>query len=89
MHVNICGLNGHKLTYCPKFAKMQKMFHGKSMTVTEVQLVVETQTVITDVNVVYVNVTTKSKITKEQVLKDKEPRKAKSVADWEKKWRLK
>jgi hypothetical protein len=68
---------------------MQKMFHGKSMTVTEVQLVVETQTVITDVNVVYVNVTTKSKITKEQVLKDKEPRKAKSVADWEKKWRLK
>jgi hypothetical protein len=39
---HICGLNGHKMTNCPKFAKMHKMFHGKSMTIAEVQPVVET-----------------------------------------------
>jgi hypothetical protein len=44
---------------------MQKTFHGKSMTVTEVQPVTETQTVIADVNVVDVNVTTIIKVTKE------------------------
>ncbi len=33
---HICGLNGHKMTDYPKFIKMQKMFHGKSMTITEV-----------------------------------------------------
>jgi hypothetical protein len=39
------------------------------------------------VNVVDVNVTTRSKATEEHVFKDKEPRKAKSVVDWEKeKW---
>jgi hypothetical protein len=37
------------------------MFHGKSVIVAEVQLVVETQTIITNVNVVDVNVTTRSK----------------------------
>jgi hypothetical protein len=41
------------------------MFHGKFMTIAEVQLVVETQIVIADVNVVDVNVTTTSKVTKE------------------------
>jgi hypothetical protein len=35
--------------------------------------------------VVGVNVITRSKITKEQVFKDREPRKAKNVVDWEKK----
>jgi len=77
------------MTYCPKFAEMQKMFHGKSMMVAKVQLIVETQTVIADVNVVDVNITTRSKVIKEQVFKDKKPRKAKSVVDWEKKERLK
>jgi hypothetical protein len=32
---HIYGLNGHKMTNCPKFIKMQKMFHRKSMTVIE------------------------------------------------------
>jgi hypothetical protein len=50
---------------CPKFAEMQKMFYGKSMTITKVQPVVETQIVIADVNVVDVNVSTRSKVTKE------------------------
>jgi hypothetical protein len=49
---------------CQKFAEMQKMFHGKSMTIIEVQLVIETQTIIADVNVVDVNVTTRSLVTK-------------------------
>ncbi len=41
-------------------------------------------------NVVDVNVTTRSKVTKEHVFKDKEPRKTKSVANWEKKkWSIK
>jgi len=49
----------------PKFAEMQKMFHGKSVTVVEVQLVAKTQIVIVDVNVVDVNVTTRSKVIEE------------------------
>jgi hypothetical protein len=36
------------------------------------------------VNVVDVNVTTRIKATKEQVFKDRELRKAKSVVEWEK-----
>jgi hypothetical protein len=32
------------MTDCPKFAKMQKMFDGKSVVVAKVQHVVETQT---------------------------------------------
>jgi len=38
---HFCGLNGHKMTNCPKFVEMQKMFHGKSMAVVEVQHVIE------------------------------------------------
>ncbi len=33
---HIYGLNGHKMIDCPKFTKMQKMFHGKSVTIVEV-----------------------------------------------------
>jgi len=45
------------------------------MTIIEVQHVVEIQSVITDVNVLDVNVTTGSKTTKEHVFKGKKPRK--------------
>ncbi len=55
------------------------MFHGNSMIVAKVQFVAKTQIVIADVNVVDINVTIRSKVTEEQVFKDKEPRKAKSV----------
>jgi hypothetical protein len=48
---------------CPKLTKMKKMFHGKFVTIVEVQLVARTQTIIVDVNVVDVNVTTRSKVT--------------------------
>ncbi len=54
------------------------------MTVVEVQHVVEIQTIITNVNVVDVNLTTWNKITQEQVFKDRKPRKVKSIVDWEK-----
>jgi hypothetical protein len=36
------------------------------------------------VNVVDVNVTTRSKVTEKQVFKDRKPRKEKNVIDWEK-----
>jgi hypothetical protein len=81
---HICGLNGHKMKICPKFVEMQKMFHGKSMIVAKVQLVAKTQTVIADVNVMDVNVTTRSEVTKEHVFNNKELRKAKNVVDLEK-----
>ncbi len=51
------------------------------MTIIEVQPVVETQTVIVDVNVVDINVTTRSKMIEEHVFKDREPRKSKNVGD--------
>ncbi len=62
---HICDLNGHKTTNCPKFIEMQKMIHGKSMTIVEVQPIIKTQTVIVDVNVVDVNVTIRSKVIEE------------------------
>jgi len=65
----------------PKFIKMQKIFHGKFMIVSKVQLVTEIQIVIADGNVVDVIITTKNKATEEQVFKDREPRKTKSVID--------
>jgi hypothetical protein len=62
---HICGLNGHKMIDCPKFVEMQRMFHGKFMAVVEVKPIPETQIIIVDVNVVDVNVTTKSKAIEE------------------------
>ncbi len=59
---HICGLIGHKRTNYPEFVKVYKMFHGKSMTIAKIQLVTETQIIITDVNVVDVNVTTRNKV---------------------------
>jgi ribosomal protein L24 len=68
---------------CPKFVEMHNMFHGKSMTMAEVQPTLR-QIIIADVNAVDVNVTTRSKVIEEHVFKDKEPRKANNVVDWEK-----
>jgi len=59
------------------------MFDGKFVTIAKVQPV-KTQTIIVDVNVVDVNVTTRSKVTEEHVFKDRDPIKAKSVANSEK-----
>jgi hypothetical protein len=48
------------------------MFHGKFVTVTKVQPIVETQTVVVNVNVVDVNVTIRKKTTKKHVFKDRD-----------------
>jgi hypothetical protein len=45
----------------------------------EVQLIVEIQTFTTNVNVVDVNVITRSKATEEHVFKNRKPKKAKRV----------
>jgi hypothetical protein len=71
---HMCGLNGHKMTDCLKFIDMQKMFRGKSMTIIEVQLIVEAQISTIDVNVVDVNVAIRSRATKEKTFKDRKPR---------------
>jgi hypothetical protein len=38
---HIYGLNGHKITNCPKFVEMKKMFHGKYVIIIKVQLIAE------------------------------------------------
>ncbi len=57
------------------------MFHGKSIIVAKVQPIVEIQIVTTYVNAVDVNVTTRSKATKEQVFKDKKPKKVNNATN--------
>ncbi len=47
------------------------MFHGKFMIVAEIQHVAETQIITTNVNVVDVNVTIRSKVIEEQEFKDR------------------
>ncbi len=68
---------------------MKKTFHGKFMTIAKVQPIAKTQIITVDVNVVDVNVTTRSKATKEQVFKDIKPRKVNSATNWEKEKQLK
>ncbi len=60
------------------------MFHGKSMIVIKVQHANETQIIITNLNVVDVNVTTRRKVIETQVFKDEELRKANNVTNMEK-----
>jgi hypothetical protein len=57
------------------------MFHGKSMIIIKVELVAKAQIITIDVNVVYVNVATRSKTIEKQVLKDRQLRKTKSAAN--------
>ncbi len=65
------------------------MFHGKFVTMIQVQPIAKTQIIIAYVNVVDVNVTTRNKIIEKQVFKDREPRKTNSVVDWVKEQWLK
>jgi hypothetical protein len=68
---------------------MQKMFHGKFMAIVKVQHVAETYTITVNVNMMDVKVTTRSKVIKKQVFKDKERRKINSIVNWEKEEQLK
>jgi len=54
---------------------MHEMFLGKFVIVAKVQLVAKTQIVTTNVNMVDVNVTTRNKVTEEQVFNDRKPEK--------------
>ncbi len=65
------------------------MFHGKFVTIVEVQPIAKTQIIIEHVNAVDVNVTIRNKVIEEQVFKDRKPKKAKNVADQEKEEQLK
>jgi len=82
-------LNGHKTTDCLKFIEMHKMFHGKFVTMAQVQPIIKILKIIINVNVVDVNVITRNKAIDEQVFKDRKPRKATSDVEWEKEERLK
>jgi hypothetical protein len=62
---HICGLYGHKIIECPKFVEMSKMFHRKLVAIKKVQPISKTQIITANVNVVDVNVTTRSKVTEE------------------------
>jgi hypothetical protein len=76
------------MTNCLKFAEMQRCFMG-IVVITKVQLVVEIKTIIVNVNVVDVNVTTRSKVIKKQVFENRKPRKTNNDVNWEKEEQLK
>jgi hypothetical protein len=65
---------------CPRFIEMQKMFHGKFVTIVKVQHV-KIKIIIIDVTVVDVNVTTRNKANEEHVFKDRKLRKTNSATD--------
>jgi hypothetical protein len=47
---------------CPKFVEMQKMFKGKIASSLDGKTIVEVKTIIMNMNVIDVNVATRSKI---------------------------
>jgi hypothetical protein len=53
---------------CPKFAKMQKMSQRKNISTLDENVIVNVKIVIVEVNVLHVNVATRSRIIDEQVL---------------------
>jgi len=83
----IYGIVGHKLMNYPRFGEMQNMFKDKGST--KSKPVVEVKMVTASINMVDVNVTTRSKTSEEQMFKDREPRKNKFATNWEvkKKWK--
>jgi hypothetical protein len=59
------------------------MFQGKNASSSKGKSIVEIKTIIANVNVIDVNVVTISKIIKDQVFEEREPRKNKIFVDWE------
>jgi hypothetical protein len=55
------------MTNCPEFAKMQKMFQGKNASNLQGKAIDKVKIVTTNVNVIDVNVATRSRIIKKQV----------------------
>jgi hypothetical protein len=72
---HICGDIGHKNIDCPKYNDMQNMFKNKGVKIIEKQIVVKPKVANPLVHIVDVNMAnTRTKITEEQVFKDKEPK---------------
>ncbi len=74
---------------CSEFGKMKKMFQGKDGSSSKGKTIVEVKIITTNVNVVDVNVDTRSIIIKDQVFQKRKPQKRKSIVDWEKEENLK
>jgi hypothetical protein len=81
---HICGDTGHKIIDYPKHNDMQNMFKSKGVKPIDKQVVVKPKVSNPSVHMVDVNMAiTKSKVTEEQLFKDKKPIKNKYVVDWE------
>ncbi len=79
---HICGDTRHKIIDCPKHIDMQNTFKNKGVKPTKKKIVVEPKVSNPLVHMVDVNMAiTKSKVTEEQVFKDRELIKKKSVAN--------
>jgi hypothetical protein len=61
---------------------MLKMFQGKNASSLRGKAIIKVKTTTTYVNVIDINVATRSKIIEDHVFKEKEPRKNKSTVDW-------
>jgi hypothetical protein len=77
---HICGDTRHKFIYCFKYNDMHNMFKYKGMNITNKQVMVEPNVSNPLVHMVDVNMAiARSKVTKEHVIKDREPIKKKYV----------
>ncbi len=69
---HICGDTKHKIIDCPKYSDMQNMFKNKGMKPIKKQVVVEPEVSNPSIHMVDVNMAIiKSKVTEEQMFKDK------------------
>jgi hypothetical protein len=64
---HICGIVGHKLMNYPRFGEMQNMLKDKGGQSTKFKPVIEVKMFTTSINMVDVNVTTRSKISEKNV----------------------
>jgi hypothetical protein len=63
---------------------MQNIFQGKNASSSKGKMVGKVKTITTNVNVININIVIRSKIIKNLVFWEKEPRKNKSITNWEK-----
>ncbi len=79
---HICSDIGHRITNNPKFNDMHNMFKNKGVKITKKPFVVKPKVVNPSIRVMDVNmVIIRSKVIEEQVFKDKELTKKKSIAN--------
>ncbi len=79
---HICGDIRHKIINYPKYNDMQNMFKNKGVKITKKQAMVEPKVANPSIHIMDVNMAiTKRKVIEEQVFKDRELIKKKSIAD--------